>query len=142
MQERRGSERQRFAEARRDLQAALDRLRGTSGAAVEIAAIRQRLSELSVAELAAADELEVAEAARPADAPSTPLPVQNTLFAFFASTFLAILAVLGREATRTPPQRAARAQPADRSRAARRPALAAVATATAPGGRGVPDARG
>ena len=39
------------------------------------------------------------------------------------------------------PQRAARAQPADRSRAARRPARAAVAPAAAPGGRGVPDAR-
>ena len=98
VQEQRGRERQRFAEARRDLQAALDRLRGTAGAAVEMAAIRQRLSELSVAELAASDEIEIAEAARPADAPSSPLPVQNTLFAFFASTFLAILAVVGREA--------------------------------------------
>lgn len=98
VQEQRGKERQRSAQARRDLEAALDRLRGTSGAAVEIAAIRQRLSELSVAELAAADEVEVADAARPADAPSSPRPVENTLFAFFASTFLAILAVLGREA--------------------------------------------
>jgi succinoglycan biosynthesis transport protein ExoP len=98
VEERRGDERERFAEARRSLQAALDRLSGNPGAAVEIAAIRQRLSELSVAELAAADELEIAEAARPADAPSSPLPVQNTVFAFFASTFLAILAVLGREA--------------------------------------------
>jgi Mrp family chromosome partitioning ATPase len=98
VQEQRGKERQRFAQARRELQAALDRLRGTSDAAVEIAAIRQRLSELSVAELAASDELEIAEAARPADAPSSPRPVENTLFALFASTFLAILAVLGREA--------------------------------------------
>ena len=98
VQERRGNQRERFAQARRDFEAALDRLRGTPGAAVEIAAIRQRLSELSVAELAASDELEVAEAARPPDAPSSPLPLQNTLFAFFASTFIAILAVLGREA--------------------------------------------
>lgn len=98
VQMQRGRERQRFADARRELEAALDRLRGTSGAAVEVAAIRQRLSELSVAELAAADELAIAEAARPAEAPSSPLPVQNTLFALFASTFLAILAVIGREA--------------------------------------------
>jgi Mrp family chromosome partitioning ATPase len=98
VEERRGNERQRFAEARRDLQDALDRLQGTSGAALEIAAIRQRLSELSVAELAASDELEVAEAALAPDTPSSPLPVQNTVFAFFASAFIAILAVLGREA--------------------------------------------
>ena len=98
VQEQRGNERQRFARARTDLQAALDRLRGTAGASVEIAALRQRLSELSVAELAAADELEVAEVARPPDAPSSPRPLENGLFAFFASTFLAILAVLGREA--------------------------------------------
>jgi len=96
--ERRGDERRRFAEARREFQAALDRLGGSQDSAVEAAAIRQRLSELSVAELAASDELEVAEAARPPDAPSSPLPVQNTLFALFASTFIAILAVLGREA--------------------------------------------
>jgi succinoglycan biosynthesis transport protein ExoP len=98
VQEQRGKERQRLAQARSDLEAELDRLRGTSGAAVEIAAIRQRLSELSVAGLAASSELEIAEAARPADAPSSPRPVENTLFALFASTFIAILAVLGREA--------------------------------------------
>lgn len=98
LEQQRGDERQRFADARRDLQAALERLQGTSGAAAEIAAIRQRLSELSVAEVATDDELELAEAARPPDAASSPLPVQNTLFAFFAATFLAILAVVGREA--------------------------------------------
>jgi len=98
VEEQRGKERERFASARRDLQAALDRLRDTPGASVEVAALRQRLSELSVAEVAGGDELELAEAARPADAPSSPRPLENTLFALFASTFLAILAVVGREA--------------------------------------------
>jgi tyrosine-protein kinase len=96
--ERRGAERERFATARRDLQDALDRLQGDPDASVEAAALRQRLSELNVAEVAAEDELRVAEQARPADAPSAPLPLQNTLFAFFAASFLAILAVVGREA--------------------------------------------
>ena len=98
VEDQRGKERERFASARRDLQAALDRLRGTEGASVESAALRQRLSELSVAEVAAGDELELAEAARPADAPSSPRPLENTLFALFASIFLATLAVVGREA--------------------------------------------
>jgi succinoglycan biosynthesis transport protein ExoP len=96
--EQRGKERERFASARRDLEAALDRLDGTPGASVESAALRERLSELSVAEAAAGDELELGEAARPADAPSSPRPLENTLFAFFASTFIAVLAVVGREA--------------------------------------------
>jgi len=98
VQEQRGNERARFAQVRRDLEAALERLRGTSGAAVESAAIRQRLGELSLAELGAEDGLEIAEAARPPDTASSPLPLQNTLFALFASTFLAMLAVIGREA--------------------------------------------
>jgi succinoglycan biosynthesis transport protein ExoP len=98
VEQRRGRERERFAAARRDLQAALDRLGGEPGTSVERAALRQRLSELSVAEVAAGDELEIAEAARPADAPSSPRPLENTLFALFASTFLAVLAIVGREA--------------------------------------------
>jgi len=96
--EQRGRERRRFEQARRDLEDAIDRLQATPGAAVEVAALRQRLSELSVAEVAAGDELELAEAARPAEEPSSPRPVENTVFAFFASAFLAILAVIGREA--------------------------------------------
>lgn len=96
--ERRGAERRRFTQARRNLEAALERIEGTPGSEVEATALRQRLSELSVAEVAAGEELELAEAATPPDGPSAPLPLQNTLFAFFAATFLAVLAVLGREA--------------------------------------------
>jgi capsular polysaccharide biosynthesis protein/MinD-like ATPase involved in chromosome partitioning or flagellar assembly len=92
--DRRGTERDRFAQARRDLQAALD----TAGSDVEAAALRERLSELSVAEVTAAEELELAEAARAPQSASSPLPLQNTLFALFAATFLAVLAVLAREA--------------------------------------------
>jgi succinoglycan biosynthesis transport protein ExoP len=96
--QRRGAERARFAQARRGLEAALERLEGEPGSGVEAAAIRQRLSELGVAEVAAGDELELAEAARAPEQASAPLPVQNTLFALFAATFLALLTVLGREA--------------------------------------------
>lgn len=98
LDERRGTERQRFARARRDLETALERLRGAPGSQVEAAAIRQRLSELSVADVLAGEELEFAEAATPPESASAPLPLQNTLLALFAATFLAVLAVLGREA--------------------------------------------
>jgi Mrp family chromosome partitioning ATPase len=98
LEDRRGAERQRFSRARRDLEAALDRLDGTPGSEVEAAAIRQRISELSVAEVTTAEELQLAEAARAPTSASSPLPIQNTLFAFFAAAFIAMLAVLGREA--------------------------------------------
>jgi polysaccharide biosynthesis transport protein len=96
--DQRGRERERFQQARGDLEAAIERLRATPGASAEVAALRQRLSELSVAEVAAGEQIEVAEAARPAEEPSSPRPLENTLFALFASTFLAIIAVIGREA--------------------------------------------
>ena len=96
--EQRGAERRRFVQTRRELQAALDRLEGRPGSDVEVAGLRQRLSELSIAEVAATDELELAEAATAPERQSSPLPLQNTLLAFFAATFLAVLAVLGREA--------------------------------------------
>ena len=52
---------------------------------------------LTVSEASAGQELQLAQAARPPAAASSPRPVQNTIFAFFAATFLAILAALARD---------------------------------------------
>jgi capsular polysaccharide biosynthesis protein/Mrp family chromosome partitioning ATPase len=88
---------QRFAKARVDLQQALDRLRKTGGSQAEITAVQDRLSELSVTEVSGDDELQVAVAARPPERPESPRPLQNTVLAFFAALFLAVLAAVGRD---------------------------------------------
>ena len=93
---RRTAERRRVATARRDLELALTRLRASGGSADEIRALRERLSELSLNEVAA-DELQVAESARPPKSADSPRPVQNTILAAFAALFLAVLAALGRD---------------------------------------------
>ena len=88
---------QRFAKARVDLQQALDRLRKTGGSQAEITAVQDRLSELGVTEVSGEDELQVAVAARPPEKPESPRPLQNTVLAFFAALFLAVLAAVGRD---------------------------------------------
>jgi Mrp family chromosome partitioning ATPase len=97
LERRRAAERARFAKARQDLAAALDRLRRTGGSADEIAALRDRLGELSVSEVAGNDELQVAERARPPRHAESPRPLQNTILAAFAALFLAVLAALARD---------------------------------------------
>ena len=94
----RADERRRLAQARTDLQDALDRLRDAGGGDAEIGAIRERLSQLSVSEASVGRDLRIAEAARPPEEPHAPRPLQNTLFAFFAAVFVAILAALVRDA--------------------------------------------
>ncbi len=94
---RREGELARLRAARDDLERALRRVEAAGGSAAEIQAIRQRLSELSVSEAAAGQELQVSEPARPPDDPVSPKPAQNTLFAFFAAVFLAVLAALARD---------------------------------------------
>jgi len=89
----RRAERQRLARARAELLRSLERAASPKGA--EAIAIRRRLSELSVSAAAAGSDLSLAEAARPPTEASSPRPVRNTIFAFFASVFLAILAALG-----------------------------------------------
>jgi polysaccharide biosynthesis transport protein len=93
---RQTAERERLADARRELELALERAR-SRGSAAEEQALRERLTELSVSELATGDELQVAQAARPPDSPDSPKPLQNTLFAFFAALFIAVLAALARD---------------------------------------------
>lgn len=91
------SERARLAEARRQLTQELNRLRSAGARPEEIEAVRQRISELTVSEVSAGSELELAQAAEPPDEPFSPRPVRNGLLALFASLFLAVLIALGRD---------------------------------------------
>ena len=93
----RSDEQRRLAGARRDLLDALNRARGSPDAAAEVRAIRARLSELTVSAASAGQELQLAQPARPPTSASSPRPLQNTIFAFFAAAFLAILAALARD---------------------------------------------
>jgi capsular polysaccharide biosynthesis protein len=93
----RTAEQRRLARTSASLRQAIVRLRGTRGARSEIAAIRERLSELSVSQASAGSELQLAEAARPRTTPDSPRPVRNTIFAFFAGLFIAVLVAIGRE---------------------------------------------
>jgi polysaccharide biosynthesis transport protein len=86
--------RERLARARADLEAALERLSGTAGSEQAEQAIQERLSDLSVSEASAGSELQLAQAALPPSDPDSPRPVRNTIFAFFASAFVAVLAAL------------------------------------------------
>jgi capsular exopolysaccharide synthesis family protein len=90
----RREEQRRLDTARRVLLRALDQARG---APAEVQAIRTRLSELTVSAASAGQEWQLAQAARPPASASSPRPLQNTIFAFFAATFLAILAALVRD---------------------------------------------
>ena len=84
------AERRRLARARVQLLRSLDQTRD----AAERRAIRERLSELSISEAAVGSDLVLAEPARAPTEASSPRPVRNALFAFFASVFLAVLAAL------------------------------------------------
>ena len=97
LERRREADRQRFAKARVDLEQALARLQRTGASQDEIAAVRERLSELSVTEVSGTEELQVADAARPPKAPESPRPLQNTVLAGFAALFLAVLAAIARD---------------------------------------------
>ena len=91
------TERERLAEARRQLESELNRLRAAGARPEEIEAVRQRISELTVSEVSAGSELELAQPAEPPDEPFSPRPIRNGLLAFFASLFLAVLIALGRD---------------------------------------------
>ena len=97
LNERAELERARIQRAREQLEQEITRLEGTGSADVEIAAIRERISELTVSEGSAGADLQLAERARPDDEPTSPRPLRNTVLAFFGALFLAILIALGRD---------------------------------------------
>ena len=85
------------AAARRELEELLDRLEASGASAAEIRTVRDRLAELSVSRIGEGGELRLAEAARPPESAAAPRPLQSTLFALFASIFIAVLVALGRD---------------------------------------------
>jgi capsular exopolysaccharide synthesis family protein len=91
-------ERRRLNRARATLLRALADLKGVRGlqAQEERAAVRERLTDLDFGAASAGSELDLAEAARAPAAPYSPRPVRNTVFALFASAFIAALIVLVR----------------------------------------------
>jgi capsular exopolysaccharide synthesis family protein len=95
--ERADLDRERIARARRSLEQEIVRLEGTANADVQIGAIRERISELTVGEGSAGTDLQIAEAAEVPEDPASPRPVRNGVLAFFASLFLAVLIALGRD---------------------------------------------
>ncbi len=93
-------EQQQLARARANLQRALTRARGAANSAAQVAALRERLSELAVIEASAGSRFQLAEVARAPSEASSPRPVRNTVLALFASIFIAVLVALGREQLR------------------------------------------
>jgi Mrp family chromosome partitioning ATPase/capsular polysaccharide biosynthesis protein len=95
--ERAELERQNLARSRQRLQAQLDRIESTPTADVQAAALRERISQLSVAENSAGSDLQIVAPADPPESPSSPRPFRNAIIAIFGSLFLAILIALGRD---------------------------------------------
>jgi capsular exopolysaccharide synthesis family protein len=94
-------ERQQLAGIRRvlnkqlaDLQASLTPL-NQSEIGSQIASVQQQLTDLAL-NARSGSSLELAERAQAPDSPSSPRPLRNALFAFFASLFIAALVVLAR----------------------------------------------
>ena len=78
-----------------------EQIAGLRGPRAEIEPVRARLNEqlsdLRVLQANAGSDLQLADAARPSSSPDSPRPVRNTIFAFFAGLFLAVLVAVGRE---------------------------------------------
>lgn len=97
--ERVDQDRAQLARARERLQAEADRLANSPDAAsaAQLAALRERISQLSVSEGSAGSDLQLASAAEVPDGPSSPKPLRNGILALFGSIFLGILVALGRD---------------------------------------------
>ncbi len=98
--QRAAAERTRAAEARRQLTAELNRLRGAGSPAGEADAIRDQLSNLALSEVTAGSDLRLAEPAVAPESPSAPKPLRATLLALLVSLFVAVLAALARDRLR------------------------------------------
>lgn len=95
--ERREIERDRLGLARKSLLAEITALQGSPSADVQISAIRERISELTVALVSAGSELQIAERAEAPTRPASPRPLRNGVLAFVAALFLGVLLALGRD---------------------------------------------
>ena len=97
--ERADLERDRIANARARLQQEIDRLESSPSpaATAEIAAIRERLSQLTVSEGSAGSDLQIAGRADVPSSPTSPRPLRNVILAIFGSLLVGVLIALGRD---------------------------------------------
>jgi capsular exopolysaccharide synthesis family protein len=86
--------------ARAKLLVELARLRSSGAASEEISAVRDRISQLVIAEASVGNDLRLAQPAEVPSSPFTPRPVRNGVIAFFVAVFLGILVVIGRDLLR------------------------------------------
>lgn len=86
-----------IASARAKLQTELTRLRSAGAPPEEIQGVRDRISELTIAEATIGADLRLAQQAEPSTQPFTPRPVRNGVAALFAAVFLAIVFVIARD---------------------------------------------
>ena len=87
-------------DARSKLLIQLARLRSAGAAPEELQAVRDRISELVIAQASVGNDLRLAQPASAPASPFTPRPGRNGVIAFFAAIFLAILIVIGRDLMR------------------------------------------
>ena len=86
--------------ARSKLLIQLARIRAAGAPVEELQAVRDRISELVIAQASIGNDLRFAQAASAPSTSFTPRPVRNGVVAFFACTFLLILIVIGRDLLR------------------------------------------
>ena len=97
LRERAELDRARLAAARETIQREIDQLGSRPDTGTQISALRQRLSELGIAEATVGADLQIAERAEAPDAATSPRPLRNAILALFASIFLGILVALARD---------------------------------------------
>lgn len=99
LDERTRREREQLGQAREQLEAEIFELESSTSpaAAGQIAALRERISQIVVSERSAGSDLQQVSAAELPDAPSSPRPLRNGVLAAFGSLFLAVLLALGRD---------------------------------------------
>ena len=95
--EQRDVTRQQYERARAGLEQELQRVQGDPAASEQEKALRQRLSELTVVQANAGEDLQVAQRAGPPSRPASPRPLRNGVIAFFLALFLGVLLALGRD---------------------------------------------
>lgn len=76
------------------------RVKDQPGAALQLQAIEQRLSQLGLSLAAIRTNLEIAQPATAPDSPASPKPVRNGIIAVFLGLFVGILVALGRDQVR------------------------------------------
>jgi capsular exopolysaccharide synthesis family protein len=90
----------RFEAAAQSVREQITELEGDPGAADQVALLRQRVTDFEVQSANAGADLFIAEEASAPSQPASPRPLRNTVLAFFASVFLAVLVALGRDQLR------------------------------------------